>query len=382
MMLNAFKSFMSIAIAFGFLTGCGNKTGRDVQQAVDDNKSAQTKKEWEESPYNPEQLFEKWHHEFKTSKSEQQKIKSDICQALLALDSESLSVFENEIDNKENTKLLTDCASDLKSKLDTYYKAQREHLDVPVDVLRPSARSRNNFQFPKNVQTRDFSNGYVAKRGNVANKEVILTFDDGPNEIYTASILQSLKEVNAKAIFFQLGKNARLMPEMVKKVVIGGHGIGSHSMSHTCLGNGSVCSRYNGRTLTTDEAVNEITSGHQAIHDVTGIVDPFFRFPYGESSPELSQYLKENSVGEFLWTVDSEDWRAQPNTALLEKTLQQLVANGNRGIILFHDIQRRTAEIMPQFLRELYSRGYSVVLIQASDPRARYNSKLVKRKLP
>lgn len=381
-MANVFKILTSALVVLGLLTGCGNKTGSEIQQAVDDNKTAKTKKEWEQSPYNPEVLFEKWHYEFKTDKSKQQRIKEDICQALLALDSESLSIFENEMNKPQNKPLLTKCASKLKSRIDGYYKRQREKMDVFTDVNQPSEGSGNNFQFPKNVQTRDFTNGYIAKKGDVADKEVILTFDDGPSEQYTASILQSLKEVKAKAIFFQLGKNARLYPEMVRKVVAAGHGIGSHSINHTCLGNGNVCRKYNGRILSKDEAVAEITGGHQAVYDVTGMIDPFFRFPYGESSPELVQYLKENSVGEFLWTVDSEDWRAQPNATLLERTLQQLYANGNRGIILFHDIQRRTAEILPQFLRELYSRGYSVVLLQSSDPTARFNSKLVKRRLP
>jgi len=91
--------------------------------------------------------------------------------------------------------------------------------------------------------------------------------------------------------------------------------------------------------------------------------------------------LGTNSTAQFAWNIDSEDWRAQTNDEILKKTLAQ-IDELKRGIVLFHDIQRRTAEILPQFLRELYNRGYSVVLLQPADPSARYNSKLVKKPLP
>ncbi len=68
--------------------------------------------------------------------------------------------------------------------------------------------------------------------------------------------------------------------------------------------------------LTFDEAVAEIKGGHQAVFDAVGWVDPFFRFPYGESSNELKKYLKANSVGEFFLNVDSEDWKAQSNASM------------------------------------------------------------------
>lgn len=367
-------------LAVSSLVGCGSQVGQSVQQAVVDNQNAQSLLEWEQSKANPEVLFAQWRQEFMMDASEREKLKSDLCAELSSLDGQSLTIFENEINDVNNRALVSSCKEELAEKLDAYHAAERSTLAVAVDAL-SEVRSKNTFQFPTNIQQRDTTNGYFAVTGDVVRKEVIISFDDGPSDLYTESILRSLKEVNAKVIFFHMGKNVRLNPEIVKKVAADGHAVGTHSMTHACLGTSSACRKTNGRVFSFDDAVTEIKGGHQAVYDVLGWVDPFFRFPYGESSPELKNFLRNNSAGEFYWSIDSEDWKAQPNETMLKKTLAQLDARG-RGMVLFHDIQRKTAEIMPQFLRELYNRGYSVVLLQSSDASARYNSKLVRKKLP
>lgn len=362
------------------LVGCGSQIGTSVRQAVTVNQEAKSLVEWENSEANPEVLFANWRHEFMLDSSKREALKADLCSELKSLDGQALSIFENEIRDENNRALLGSCKGDLLTQIEEYFDQERATMAVPGHALRP-LNSKNSFSFPDNVQKRDTSKGYYAVSGDVARKEVILTFDDGPNGIYTDAILRALKEVNAKAIFFHMGKAVRSNPDIVKRVAADGHAIGTHSTTHACLGTSAGCRKTNGRNLTFEEAMDEIKGGHQAVQDVLGWVDPFFRFPYGEGSPELKNALKAYSTGEFFWSIDSNDWRAQTNENLLRTTLEALEARG-RGIVLFHDIQRRTAEIMPQFLRELYIRGYSVVLLQAADPSARYNSKLVKKTLP
>ncbi|WP_413568726.1 polysaccharide deacetylase family protein [Bdellovibrio sp. HCB117] len=375
------KNWIVTTLAIGLtgtLVGCGNSVSRKVQQAVSDNQEAKSHLEWEQSEANPEALFEEW-RESNGGKS-RDGLPKEICESLSQLDSQSLTLFENEIRDEQNQALLKDCKQDLLGNIENYFAAERQKMSVSVNALVP-ARTTNNFKFPTNVQKRDTSNGYYATYGDTARKEVILTFDDGPNNIYTPSILRSLNEVNAKAIFFALGKNSRLNPETLKLVASQGHGIGSHTEAHSCIGNSNACRKMHGRNFTFSEAVEEIRKGHQAIYDVLGWIDPFFRFPYAEGSPELRNFLKASSTADFAWVVDSEDWKAQSNDYVLRNTLSQVEAKG-RGIILFHDIQRKTAEIMPTFLRELYTRGYSVVLLQSADPSAKYNSKLVRKRTP
>ncbi|MDG0815483.1 polysaccharide deacetylase family protein [Bdellovibrio svalbardensis] len=381
-------SLLMILVSAAFI-GCGNKVGSQLQQSVQVNQDAKSLAEWESSESNPEALFAEWRKDLNNDAGKNagkdlepaKKLKQEICQELQALDGQSLSLFEGEIRDDANRELLASCKQALLQQLERYFAAERSTLTVQVNALKPKATS-NSFKFPDNIQKRDFSNGYLAVTGDVAKKEVILTFDDGPSPEYTKTILQSLKEVGAKAHFFQLGKNVRVNADITKMVAADGHMVGSHSVTHSCIGNLKECGHANGgRQFTFEEATKEIIGGHQAVYDVLGWVDPIFRFPFGAASPELRKFLNTASTAEFYWNIDSEDWKAQTNENLLRNTLAQLDARG-RGIILFHDIQRRTAEILPQLLSELYTRGYSVVQLQSADPAARYNSKLVKKHLP
>lgn len=376
------QSYLNIVLVISFgLVGCSDRqVGQSVRQAVHENKTATSLLEWQQSEVNPELLFSEWRAEASLDEAHAQELQKRLCTELLALEPEALSVFENEIQNKENASLLASCRDSLVAELDEYYAAQRHEVYGTTEPVKTLA-AVNQFQFPVNIQKRDTTNGYFAVTGDVARKEVILTFDDGPSGLYTEPILQALRAVNAKALFFYLGKSVRANPELVRKVAADGHSVGSHSTSHACLGTKPACAKTNGRILSFDAAAAEIRGGHQAVFDVLGWVDPFFRFPYGETSPELKNFLKTNSVGEFYWSIDSEDWKAQSNERLLRNTLAALDVKG-RGIVLFHDIQRKTAEVMPQFLKELYVRGYSVVLLQPADLNVRYQSKLVKKPLP
>ncbi|AGH96081.1 polysaccharide deacetylase family protein [Pseudobdellovibrio exovorus] len=343
------------------LVGCGNnKVSQDLKNSVKANQMASNLMAWETSEAHPENVFSNWRAEAAEGAAQKEKIADEICEHLPQLDGQSLTVFEHEIANPENRDLLAECQELLQNNLENYYTSQR------------SGAGTNNFRFEPTVLKRDLSNGYYAVTADVGPKEVILTFDDGPSGAYTETILSALREVEAKAIFFALGKAVRANPNILKKVAADGHAIGSHSVNHPCMGCGKVSH---------ESALAEIRGGHQAIYDTLGWVDPFFRFPYGSATPALKSFLRQNQVAEFFWAVDTEDWKAQSNETLVRNTMQRLNARG-RGVLLFHDIQRKTAEVMPQLLRELYRNGYKIVLLESSNPNARYNSSLVRQNRP
>lgn len=372
-------------VAASSLVGCGNQFSTGIHKSVQVNQDAKTLAEWEASDSNPEALFSQWREDSVRNPKQKDQMSEQLCSELQALDGQSLSIFEQEIKDPHNAALVGSCKQTLLQQLERYYAAQRATLSVQVNAMKPvdaTTPPANNFQFQVNIQKRDYSKGYLAVTGDIQKKEVILTFDDGPSVEYTKSILASLKEVNAKAHFFEMGKNVRANPEITKLVAASGNMLGSHTVTHSCIGNLKECGHANGGVqFAYDKAVAEIQGGHQAIYDVVGWVDPMFRFPYGATTPELSKFLADNGVAQFYWSIDSEDWKAQSNENLLHNVLTQLDAKG-KGLILFHDIQRKTAEILPQLLSELYSRGYSIVQLQPADPSARYNSKLVKKHLP
>ena len=72
----------------------------------------------------------------------------------------------------------------------------------------------------------------VFYKGPINKKMVALTFDDGPDDIYTPKILDILNEKKIKATFFVIGQQVRWQPEMLKRIIKEGHEIGNHSWSH------------------------------------------------------------------------------------------------------------------------------------------------------
>src|ERR1051326_5728515 len=68
--------------------------------------------------------------------------------------------------------------------------------------------------------------------GDVTQKKIALTFDDGPNEPYTSEILKILKDNNIRATFFLVGKNVEAEPEAAREIAAAGHVIGNHSYDH------------------------------------------------------------------------------------------------------------------------------------------------------
>jgi len=243
-----YLKYISTTMLMFAMSGCGNPVDQQLQRSVLANKTAASLAEWEASPNHPELLFAQWREESLQDSASQNSLQRRICDKLRSMDGLSLTIFEQVIKEENNQLLVLDCKKDLLAQLERHYAAERSSLKVQVNALKPM-EAGNSFQFPANVQKRDTSKGYYARAGDVGPKEIILSFDDGPNPDYTPSILRSLKEVNAKAHFFELGKNVRLHPEITKMVAADGHAIGTHSISHKCLAPTPVCSRLLGGKL-------------------------------------------------------------------------------------------------------------------------------------
>jgi peptidoglycan-N-acetylglucosamine deacetylase len=108
-------------------------------------------------------------------------------------------------------------------------------------------------------------------------REVVLTFDDGPWPSNTPAVLRALAGQCTKALFFPIGKHAMWHPEILKQVAAAGHTVGSHTWSHADLSK-----------LTPDQAKDEIEKGISAVRVALGQPEaPFFRFPALRHSPEL-----------------------------------------------------------------------------------------------
>lgn len=187
-------------------------------------------------------------------------------------------------------------------------------------------------------------------------KEVVLTFDDGPQVRTTTAILDALDHECTKAIFFSLGKMAIGLPNILRDVARRGHTIGTHTWSHKDM-----------RKASDQEAKDEIEKGISAVARGAGVpVTPFFRYPYLRDSQASLAHLAGRNVAVFSTDVDSFDFRRQSPDRLVKATMERLNKRG-KGILLMHDIQPRTAEAMPALLKALKAGGYKIVHMTAKD---------------
>jgi peptidoglycan-N-acetylglucosamine deacetylase len=211
----------------------------------------------------------------------------------------------------------------------------------------------------------------------LTDKEVVLTFDDGPWPVNTPSVLKTLADECTKAVFFPIGKHATYHPEILRQVAAAGHTVGAHTWSHANL---------NGKNFNEQLAKDEIEKGFSAVKLALGAAPaPFFRFPQLQHRPDAMTYLGSRNVAVFSCDLDSFDFRAR-DAAQIVNTVMAKVDKQGKGIILMHDFQKHTAEALPALLRRLKAGGYKVVQMKAKTPLqtlAEYDEALVKEiKLP
>jgi len=196
----------------------------------------------------------------------------------------------------------------------------------------------------------------------LADREVVLTFDDGPHPPTTSKVLAALAQECVRATFFLIGLHASQHPDMVKRIASEGHTIGHHTFSHPFMAR-----------LPLDKAKSEIDRGiaadEMALHGVSTTTPstPFFRFPYFEATPGQLDLLQARGIVVFGADLWASDWNEMTPEQELKLVTERLAASG-KGIILFHDPKARTAAIMPAFLRYLRENGYRVVHIAPAGP--------------
>jgi peptidoglycan-N-acetylglucosamine deacetylase len=187
----------------------------------------------------------------------------------------------------------------------------------------------------------------------LAEREVVLTFDDGPLPPYTESILRTLAAECVKATFFMVGRQTALNPEAARRVHDAGHTIGTHSQNHPLTFD----------TMALSRAQREIDDGIASVKTALDerAVAPFFRIPGLLRTNAVEDYLASRGLSVWSADADADDWyRTTTPESVVAKAMSR-IENRGRGIILLHDIQPVTALALPKLLRELKARGYRVV---------------------
>ena len=197
---------------------------------------------------------------------------------------------------------------------------------------------------------------YIERYGKPTDKQIAISFDDGPDPKYTPKILDILSEKGVEANFFVLGKQAALYPDIVKRMYREGHEIGSHTFTHSNIMEDSP--------LTLQM---ELNSTQWIIQQITGHSTGLFRPPFTTDADydfdelenvDVFQNMGYTFVGSL---IDSRDWESQSTSEIVNKVMNNL-DGGN--IILFHDSggdRSATIEALPIIIDQLRENGYEFV---------------------
>ena len=209
----------------------------------------------------------------------------------------------------------------------------------------------------------------------LTDKEVVLTFDDGPWP--TTPGAEDAGRGMHQGDIFPVGKHSTYHPEILKQVAAAGHTVGSHTSGHAHL---------DSKKLNEAQVKEEIEKGFSAIKLALGANPaPFFRFPGLQHTQASMEYLGSRNIAMFSTDVNSFDFKSKDAAQIVNTVMTKLDKQG-KGIILMHDLQKHTAEALPTLLRRLKAGGYKVVHMKAKtslETLAEYDAGLIKdMKLP
>ncbi|HTD24841.1 MAG TPA: polysaccharide deacetylase family protein [Terriglobales bacterium] len=188
-------------------------------------------------------------------------------------------------------------------------------------------------------------------------RQLALTYDDGPNDSCTQSLLDVLSKYGVKATFFLIGRHVRSRPDIARQIAEAGHAIGNHTYSHPNLIFTSL--RKLRRELEICERVLTESIGEHA---------RLFRPPFGAKRPAVMRTIHSMGFKPIKWSVTCYDWK--PTTA--DRVEQHAVRQIRGGdLILMHDgdhnhmgaDRSHTVEATDRLIRRYHDQGYEFVTI-------------------
>lgn len=190
-------------------------------------------------------------------------------------------------------------------------------------------------------------------------RQLVLTFDDGPDPIWTPQVLALLKKHHVQATFFFVGEQMQAHPDIVRQAVAEGHLIGSHTYTHTDI-----------RNLTPDELNIELNRTQRLLTSIINRKTALFRPPYHpETTPrdleELRPLPNVSSQGYAIVgaNIDARDW-ATTSTDLMLASVKRQLTDPKNHIVLFHDgggDRAATVSAVDQLLNYAKQQGYQIV---------------------
>lgn len=180
-----------------------------------------------------------------------------------------------------------------------------------------------------------------------ANKEIAISFDDGPDH-YTLEILQILRKQQIKAAFFCIGKQIEMREDLFRQIHEQGHLIGNHSYSHHVLFD----------FLPGNAMLKDLQRMDAVMANLIGLKPKLFRPPFGVTLPWLNTAVTRGGYISVGWSVRSMDTVIDDENKLLDKVMNSLKPG---AIYLFHDTNATTPAILSEFIERVIADGYRIV---------------------
>ena len=198
----------------------------------------------------------------------------------------------------------------------------------------------------------------------LADHEIALTFDDGPDDEHTRQVLEILRRHCLRATFFLVGQEAQSDPDTVRAIAAAGHTIGAHSHTHP----DSLAA------LPADAARAEIADSFAAIRQALAPASAedrarlarFFRYPSLIDSPALNDWLAQQGIAVISADLDADDWEDLGSEDILARAIVRTEAR-RRGVLLLHDYNPKMIAILDRLIVALERRGYRFVQLTEAD---------------
>jgi peptidoglycan/xylan/chitin deacetylase (PgdA/CDA1 family) len=191
----------------------------------------------------------------------------------------------------------------------------------------------------------------TVRRGPADRHVVALTFDDGPDAVFTPRVLDILAQFGVRATFFVIGKQAEQHPEIIRAIVAGGHEVGNHTYGHRPLW-----------LLPPRQTREEIDGGARVLTAILGEPPRYFRPPWGQLNLEAVRHSARTRQQRVLWSLRGEGWLPLAHPATMVRSVARRLHPG--AIIDLHDgggvaqTPVRLVAALPDILKLIHERGY------------------------
>ncbi|MGE5511292.1 MAG: glycosyltransferase [Bacteroidota bacterium] len=284
--------------------------------------------------------------------------------ALWRLGTEDPGVWATFGRGRMSDKSALESIKELRSGYDLLYKGKGEVLDIAGAESRGARTvafdAEHNLITNQEIVTFP-SSTTVTRWGARDDKVVALTFDDGPDPIYTPQILDVLAAKGVKATFFVVGSSGVVNSHLLKRIYDEGHDLGNHTFTHL-----------NSAEVSSEHLKFELNATQRLLEATVGARSRLFRPPYaadlepttidGAEALRVSGSLGYLTIG---MNIDPKDWMRPIARQIVANTVAG-AKNGEGNVILLHDaggIRTPTIAALPEIIDRLHAEGFRFVTI-------------------